>query len=90
MRTFVMSAILASALVGCGNHKCDELKTKLCEGLDEGTCKMIKDLFDKSLEKGPTGEKMSDGEKDLGCKVILDDEKTLELYRKTMKERAKK
>jgi hypothetical protein len=90
MRTFAMSAILASALLGCGNKKCEELKTTLCTGLDDATCKAVRAVLDTELEKGPTDEKLSDGEKDLACKMILEDKEALEAYRKVTQERAKK
>ena len=90
MRKLLLSTVLVSALVGCGNNKCEELKTKLCEGLDETTCKAIKDALDHELAKGPTGEKMSDGEKDLGCKMILENKEVLEAYRKATQAKAGK
>jgi hypothetical protein len=81
----VVSALFA---FGCGSD-CDKLKKKLCEGQDEATCTAMKKWFDDQME-GPDGKKLSSDEAEVGCKMIMSDDRSMKAYVENAVEKNKK
>lgn len=85
-----LSSGLGVSLTACGGggSPCDKLAKALCDGKDDATCKKTKAWLDSEMT-GPSGEKLSQGQADLACKMILDDKDSLAAYKKQAAEKAK-
>lgn len=77
------------SLTACSKSSpCDKLAKALCDGKDDATCKKTKAWLDSEMT-GPNGEKLSQGQSDLACKMILDDKDSLAAYKQQASEKVK-
>jgi len=87
-KSMIAIAFVSFLGAGCGSD-CDKLKKKLCEGQDDATCKAMKTWFDAQME-GPDGKKLSSDEAEVGCKMIMSDDRAMKAYLENAIEKNKK
>jgi len=98
MKSIILSTALAmtmmfgvAGVVGCsggGGKTCKALAKKLCDGKDEAMCKKTAAWLDKQMT-GPDGKKLSSSEANAGCKMILEDDRALNSYKKQVAKKVK-
>ena len=85
LKTLVLTFALGLASSGCGNKACGELRDKICAGKDKATCEKVKAWIDSEMT-GPDKKPLDADQADTVCKMILDDSKALDAWKRRSEE----
>jgi hypothetical protein len=81
----VLAVLFGFTMVGCSSP-CDTMAKKVCGDPSSASCKSF---MDKEL-RGPNGKRMTGAQGKAACKMIVDDDKVLGLYKKRYESKYKK